>query len=192
MEGACGKEHSWPLKAESRSLPTVSKETLVLQPQGTCLCQQAEGAWERLWAPDKDTACWQSLWEFEQRTQTQYVHISDLWKLWIKFALKKNFFLPYCMTCRILVLQPGIKSNPPFPNSVVEVWYPKHWVFIFYYGKINHSLDVQFSPIKYIHVTVQPSSQLISRTFSSSPNEILSPLKLALFEVATFVVNYKQ
>ena len=26
MEGACGKEHTWPVKAESRSLPTVSKE----------------------------------------------------------------------------------------------------------------------------------------------------------------------
>lgn len=57
LEGACGKEHSWLLKAESRSLPTVNKETLVLQPQGTWLGQQAEWAWERLWAP-KDTACW--------------------------------------------------------------------------------------------------------------------------------------
>ena len=96
------------------------------------------------------------------------------------------------MTCGILGLQPGIKSNPPFPNSVVEMWCPKYWVCIFYCGKINHSLDVQFSCMKYIHMAVQPSSQYISRTFSSSPNEMLSPLKLALFEVAAFVVNYKQ
>ena len=74
----------------------------------------------------------------------------------------------------------------------MEVWCPKHWVCIFYCGKINHSLDVQFSRIKYIHMAVQPSSQFISRTFSPPPNEMLSPLKLALFEVATFVVNYKQ